>query len=261
MTSMGAGVRNCRSLVAPLLGMTFGLLTASPALGQTAPGELHIRRLLATPVGALPPMSMPMPASRDHNYWGLRLQSGYNRRHDAPDIRAVAAGIDLQWGGGSVFGITGGYQLSDCPQNEPDCGDNALFGARARLNIITGGPTVATLIGDYSATTTLGTEVGIGYAPGVRSLRNACTVDVGVPISVAMLQSVRLVSFFAPGVAWDVGCFEPSSPTGTSYLVGAGIGVQQLVHRAFDVNLGLQRIFRSGAGLQLGISFSYVRLP
>lgn len=204
---------------------------------------------------------MPMQASRGRNYWGLRLQGGHHHRTDAPDVSAIAAGVDLQWQGGSVFGITGGYQVSDCKPNDLDCGDHTLFGARARLNVITGGPTVAAMIGDYSATTTVGAEVGVGYAPGVKSLRNACTVDVGVPISVAMLQSVRLVSFLAPGLAWDVGCFGGSTAKGASALIGAGIGVQQLTHRAFDVSVGLQRILRGGAGLQLGVSFTYLRLP
>ena len=235
---------------------------ALPAYGQLGPGELHLRRLLATPIGGLPPVAMPMPASRDRNYWGFRLQAGRHRRDDTPDVRAVAAGLDLQWQGGSVAGITAGYQKPQCKPADVDCEDHLLFGARARLGLMSGGPTLAALIDDYSATTTLGAEFGVGYAPKVGSIGDACTVDVGMPISISMLQRVRVVSFLSPGFAWDVGCLRRSpSPTAASFVLGYGLGIQQLWSRGLDVNVGLQRIFRRGTGIQFGISFIYVKLP
>lgn len=244
------------SLILPL-----PVLLAQPAAAQTA-GELHLRRLLAVPLGALPPIAMLMPASRNHNYWVGRLQAGTQWENLVGDLAAVAAGIDLQWRGGSAFGVTAGYQIDDCEENVAGCDSHALFGARARFNIITGGPTVAAFVGDNSATTTLGTEIGLGYAPNAISGRNACAVDVGVPISISLFQRVRVLTFFTPGLAWDVRCVHAgSAASGASTFVGAGIGLQQLGHRGLDVSVGAQRIFRGGSGIQLGVNVTYVRLP
>jgi hypothetical protein len=46
-----------------------------------------------------------------------------------------------------------------------------------------------------------------------------------------------------------------------SFVLGYGLGIQQLWRRGLDVNMGLQRIFRDGTGIQFGISFIYVKLP
>lgn len=238
-----------------------GLLLSHSAAAQTV-GDIHLRRLIAVPVGALPPVAMLMPASRNHNYWVGRLQAGtqWHRREAKPS--AVAGSLDLQWRGGSVFGVTAGYQTPGCGQPVGDCPGHALFGARARFSLITGGPTFAALIGDYSATTTVGTEVGLGYAPNAIAGRNACAVDIGMPISISLFQKVRVVSFFSPALAWDVRCpLDGSVGAGASALAGAGIGFQQLGHRGIDVSFGAQRIFRRGAGLQLGVTVTYVRLP
>lgn len=237
------------------------LLFANTASAQAA-GELHLRRLLAVPLGALPPLAMLMPASRNHNYWVGRLQAGTQWQNVAGNLAAVGGGIDLQWRGGSAFGITAGYQVEDCRENVVGCASHALFGARARFNIITGGPTFAALIGDNSATTTVGTELGLGYAPDAISGRNACAVDVGMPISISLFQRVRVLTFVTPAIAWDVRCLlSGSAAAGASALVGAGIGLQQLGHRGLDVSIGAQRIFRSGSGIQLGVNVTYVRLP
>jgi hypothetical protein len=252
-----------RSAATNGLMIAFGaILIATPASGQYSPGELHLLRLLSTPIGGLPPVALPMPASRDRNYWGFRVQSGYHHRNNTPDVKAVAGGLDLQWRGGSVIGITGGWQFQDCEVGDVNCGNHLLFGARARVGLMSGGPTLAALIGDYSATTTLGAELGLGYAPGAKGLGDACSVDFGVPFSISALQNIRVVSFISPGVAWDVGCLRRSpSESAASFVLGYGLGVQQLLNRGLDVNVGVQRIFRKGTGIQLGISVIYIRLP
>src|SRR6202008_2514202 len=57
----------------------------------------------ATPIGALPPMPLPMPASRDQNYWGFRLQYGLrNERAGPEDLFAGAPGVDYRLRGGSL---------------------------------------------------------------------------------------------------------------------------------------------------------------
>lgn len=236
------------------------LLVARPAAAQSG-GEVHLRRLLGTPIGALPPVAILMPASRNHNYLVGRLQGGL-LLGSVGDRDAVGAGLDIQWRGGSSFGFTAGYQRNSCPVTT-DCPDHFMYGGRANFNIITGGPTFAALIGDASATTTLGTELGFGYAPNSFNERNACAFDVAVPISIAMFQAVRVVAFGAPGIAWDVRCPWPgSSPgIGASTLAKAGIGIQQLGARGLDVTIGAQQIFRTGAGTHFGISITYVRLP
>jgi hypothetical protein len=218
----------------------------------------------ATPIGALPPIALPMPASRDQNYWGARLQYGLRQERGGPeDLAAIAAGIDYQIRGGSILGLTGGYQWRQHCQTTTtiDCGGHTLWGARARFNLVTGGPTLAGLVGDESATSTLGTELGFGYAPGVAPGVNACAVDFGVPFSIAMLERIRLVTFVTPGAVWDVGCSSGTAPTNRSYFMGFGFGLQQLGFRGLDVHFGAQRVFRGATGLQYGISISWVRLP
>lgn len=241
-----------------LLGAALAAPCLLPAQGAQ---PLPIATEEATPIGAIPPMPLPMPASRDQNYWGFRLQYGErNERAGPEDLFAVAGGVDYQLRGGSIFGLTGGYQGRRNCQTTSSCG-HALFGARGRFNVFTGGPTVASIIGDESATTTLGTEVGFGYAPSVAPGVNACTVDAGVPFSIAMMQSVRVVTFVTPGMVWDVGCSSAQTSHNRSGFVGFGIGLQQLFVRGLDVNFGAQRIFRGATGLQFGISVSWVRLP
>jgi len=235
---------------------------AAPCIAHAQTGQpLPIATDEATPIGALPPMPLPMPASRDQNYWGLRLQLGQrNERAGPEDLFAVAGGVDYQLRGGSIFGLTGGYQRRQNCQSTTNCG-HALFGARGRFNVFTGGPTVASIIGDESATTTIGTEIGFGYAPRTSPGVNACTIDLGVPFSVAMLQKIRVVTFLTPGVVWNVDCSSEQTPGARSFLLGFGFGLQQLGVRGLDVNFGAQRIFRGATGLQFGLSVSWVRLP
>ena len=252
--------------------LVFGWTLIAPAIAhaQGSAEERAILRLGATPSGALPPIALPMPASRNHHYWGGRFQTGYRGQTGGADLLAVAGGIDLQYRGGSTLGVTAGYQKQDCELTNPDCGRHALFGARSRINLFTGGPGVGGLFGDYSATTTLGTEIGVGYAPEVLPGMPACTLDLGLPISLSMLQGVRhiptlggvrFVSFVTPGVVWDVDCSSEDNPTRPSYLTGFGIGLQQWGDRSLDVYLGVQRIFRGASGFQVGITITYVRLP
>ncbi|MGH7482396.1 MAG: hypothetical protein ACRELV_09590 [Longimicrobiales bacterium] len=230
---------------------------STPARAQIEAPGLGLADVEATPIGALPPMALPMPASRNHNYWVFRVQAGHRRGRAGPDLLAIAGGIDLQWRGGSIFGVTGGYQTGDCES----CEGHLLFGARGRFNVLTGGPTIGALIGDYSATSTLGAELGFGWAPDAKAGLDVCTVDVGVPLSLAMLQRVRLVSYISPGAVLEVDCSTDPGPKRTDFMLSAGIGVQQLGLPGLDVYLGAQKAFRSGTGYQFGISVMYVRLP
>jgi hypothetical protein len=250
-------------MTARIWGFLVGIAVAEPWSAQAqSPASRPVLTVEATPVGALPPIALPMPASRDHNYWGLRLQTGHRRERGPEDLFAVAGGIDYQVRGGSIFGVTGGYQWrQNCDAATSDCGGHSLFGARARFNFLTGGPTIAGLFGDDAATSTLGTELGFGYAPSVTQGVNACTVDVGVPLSIAMLERIRLVTFVTPGIVWDVDCSSEDTPRNRSYLLGFGLGLQQLGFRGLDVHVGMQRIFRGTTGVQFGVSVTWVRLP
>jgi len=240
-----------------------GIALAMPGVTWAqSPAPLPVLTVEATPIGALPPVALPMPASRDHNYWGLRLQTGNRRQRGPEDLFAVAGGIDYQVRGGSIFGVTGGYQWrQNCDAATSDCGGHSLFGARARFNFLTGGPTIAGLFGDDAATSTLGTELGFGYAPSVTPGVNACTLDVGVPFSIAMLERIHLVTFVTPGIVWDLDCSSEDTPRNRSYLLGFGLGLQQLAFRGLDVHVGMQRIFRGTTGVQFGVTVTWVRLP
>jgi len=127
--------------------------------------------------------------------------------------------------------------------------------------VLTAGPTIATLWGDNDATSTVGTEVGFGYAPKIAPRLNACTIDLGLPLSIATLERLHLVSFVTPGVAWDMDCSGSNTAGQTNYFLGFGLGVQQLGLRGLDVHVGAQRMFRGATGLQFGVSISWVRLP
>ena len=242
-----------------LVAMTgFAACTSSAGAQER---EIHILSVQATPIGALPPISLPMPASRNHHYWGFRFQTGIRSGSGGADLKAYAGGLDLQYKGGSTFGVTAGYQTGDCGASQGDCKSHMMFGARTRINLFTGGPTIASAFGDPSATSTLGTEVGFGWAPHVLPNLSACTVDFGMPFSVAMLERVRLVTYLTPGVVWDIDCSDEGAASRASFLTGLGVGLQQLGHRGFDVYVGFQKIFLGQTGYQFGISASYVHLP
>lgn len=250
-----------RSISPPCVAwLAVAALSAAGLREAGAQTDLHILAIQATPIGALPPMALPMPASRNHHYWGFRLQTG-RRTGSGGNLTAVAAGLDLQYRGGSSLGVTAGYQTGDCGAPERDCSSHALFGVKTRINLFTGGPTVAAIFGDNSATSTIGTEIGIGYAPNVATDFAACTLDVGMPFSVAMLERVRLVTFVTPGVVWDIDCSDEAAGGQMSYLTGFGFGLQQLGHRGFDIYFGVQKIFLGRTGYQFGISATFVRLP
>ena len=236
---------------------------SSPRLARAqAPQSLPVMGVEATPIGALPPIALPMPASRDNSYWGLRLQTGQRRERGQEDLLAVAVGVDYQVSGGSIFGVTAGHQWrQNCQPSTRDCSGHGLFGARARFNLVTGGSTIAGILGDDAATSTLGTELGFGYAPSVTSGVNACTLDAGMPFSIAMLERIRLVTFVTPGIVWDVNCSSDNTPRLRSYLLGFGLGLQQLGFRGLDVHVGAQRIFRGTTGMQFGVSITWIRLP
>ncbi|MFL5572384.1 MAG: hypothetical protein ACJ78R_02610 [Gemmatimonadaceae bacterium] len=246
----------------PLLALAIITAQPFPLPAQTL-ATLPIRAFEATPIGALPPIALPMPASRDQSYWGLRFQVGERRERGGPeDLFAIAGGIDYQLRGGSIFGLTGGYQSrQNCNAAVSDCRGHTLFGARARFNVMTSGPTLAAIWGDNDATTTVGTELGFGYAPRITPDLNACTIDLGLPLSIATLERVHLVSFVTPGIVWDMDCSGARTPGQTNYFFGFGLGLQQLGFRGLDVHVGAQRMFRGESGLQFGVSVSWVRLP
>ena len=114
---------------------------------------------------------------------------------------------------------------------------------------------------DGILTNITGTELGFGYAPNANSGDNACTLDLGVPLSIAMLERLHLVAFLTPGVVWELDCSGGDMQPQRSYLLGFGLGLQQLGFRGLDVHVGMQRMFRGATGVQFGVSVSWIRLP
>jgi hypothetical protein len=245
------------SLVAVL-----ALLIPQATRAQATDTELQILRWISVPVTALPPIGLPMPASRNHSYLIGRLQSGYRKGPGGTAMPSVAGGIDLQYKGGSILGITGGYQKRDCGVLGESCGGHALFGVNSQINLVTGGSMFAALLRDNSATSTLGLSMGFGYAPKVANDMNACAIDVGVPFSVAKRrQRPRLVGYVTPGVVWDFNCGSSGPKSTKSYRTDFGVALQQVGNRSFDIYLGMQKIFRGRTGFLTGLSLTYVRLP
>lgn len=235
----------------------------SIARAQASDTELKLLRLLATPIGALPPIALPMPASRNNNYWISRIQSGFRKGPSGTSLPAVAGGLDFQFRGGSIYGLTAGYQKRDCGIPGTECGGHALFGARAQINVMTGGAALSGLLHDNSTTSTFGTEFGVGFAPSVQPGLNACTIDFGIPFSVAKRrQRPRVVGFLKPGIIWDFSCGGSKNPSSEkSYFTDFGFGLQQVGNRSLDIYIGMQKMYRARTGFQLGATFTYVRLP
>ena len=239
----------------------FAVLAAATSAAAQLPVRGQLLSAEATPIGALPPLAMPMPASRNHNYWGIRLQAGHRIGRNGDNVLSLAGGLDLQWRGGSIFGATAGYQQQLCePIVGEDCAAHLMLGLRGRFNILTSGPSLGAMFNDYSANTTIAAELGFGIAPSVAPSANACTIDFGLPLSISFLQRVRLVPFLTPGYVWDVDCSSGGLANGGRFFTGFGIGLQQLAARGLDVHLGFQKIFEGDTGFQLGLSVMYVRL-
>ena len=243
-------------------GVGVALLLPCAVHAQATDAELARLRLLGVPVTALGSLSLPMPASRNHNYFIGRLQSGLRKGPSGDQMPAFAAGIDLQYRGGSVFGVTGGYQKRDCGTLGSGCGGHAMFGVRSQINLMTGGSIFAGLLHDNSATSTLGTEIEFDYAPKIADDMNACAVDVGLPFSVAKRrQRPRLVAYVTPGVIWDFNCGSSGPPSRNTWKTDFGLALQQVGNRSFDIYFGMQKLYRGKTGFQTGLSFTYVRSP
>jgi hypothetical protein len=237
------------------------LLLPCAAHAQTD-SELARLRLLGVPVTALGPLSLPMPASRNHSYFIGRLQSGFREGPSGDQMPAFAAGVDFQYRGGSILGVTGGFQRRDCGTLGSGCGGHAMFGIRSQINLVTGGSLFAGLLRDNSATNTLGTEIEFDYAPKVAGDMNACAIDLGLPLSVAKRrQRPRLVGYVTPGIIWDFNCGSSGPPSRNTWKTDFGLALQQVGNRSFDIYFGMQKLYRGKTGFQTGLSFTYVRLP
>jgi hypothetical protein len=237
-------------------------LVPSLAGAQASDANLSVLRLLSVPVTALPPIALPMPASRNHSYWIGRLQTGMRRGPGGDAIPAIGGGVDFQYRGGSIIGATVGYQKRDCGIVGTDCGGHAMFGVRSQIGLVTGGSIFAGLLNDNSATSTLGTEFGFGYSPKVSGDMNACAIDFGIPFSVAKRrQRPRLVAFVSPGAIWEYTSGSGGPTSRKSYKTDFGLALQQVGNRSIDIYLGMQKIFRAETGFQTGLSLTIVRLP
>jgi hypothetical protein len=240
------------------------IVCVSPAIArsQAPDAELELLRLLSVPITALPPVSLPMPASRNHNYFIGRFQAGYREGPGGRAMPAFAGGVDFQYQGGSIVGITAGYQKRDCGITGVDCGGHPIFGIKSQINLMTGGSKFAGLLHDNSTTSTLGTEFGFGYSPKIAGNMNACAIDFGVPFSIAKRrQRPRLVGYLSPGIIWDFTCGSGGPRATKTYKTDFGLALQQVGNRSFDIYFGMQKLYRGRTGFQTGLSFSYVRLP
>jgi len=246
-----------------LLIAIIGVASVAPASAkaQVSQDALEILRLYATPIGALPAISLPMPAGRNRSNLIARVQTGYRKGPSGTSLPATAVGLDLQYRGGSVVGVTAGYQKRDCIIVE-SCGWHPMVGARAQINIITGGSTLAKLLRDNSTTSTFGAEIGAGYAPHLTDSTRACSLDMGLPFSIAKRrEQPRLVAYITPGIVWDTNCGSSGIPRDHSYFTGLGFGFQQIASRSLDVYFGFQKVYRVHTGYEIGVSVTYVKLP
>ena len=133
------------------LALIFVIASAPPITAHAqSDGDLARLRLLGVAATALGPISLPMPASRNHNYFIARLQSGFREGPSGDQMPAFAGGLDFQYRGGSTIGITGGYQRRDCGTVGAGCGGHAMFGIKSQINLVTGGSLFAGLLKDIA---------------------------------------------------------------------------------------------------------------
>jgi hypothetical protein len=60
---------------------------------------------------------------------------------------------------------------------------------------------------------------------------------------------------------WDSNCGSGTLVKDHTYFTGFGFGFQQVTNRSLDVYFGFQKVFRRRTSNEIGITFSYVKLP
>lgn len=220
-------------------------LSATPALAQgpDAQDAIAAVALMATPIGALPPLAtgrIDAGAGTSWNFAYGRMSLG-----EGESRNGFAAGVDLGFGRARL-GVQVGYNTYSIENSKSDL----MAGLRL------GTPLVSSNFGKSTMSLGLETQVGWGQLKGEPVDFTAYSLTAGVPLSLAINSgSVKFIPFVTP--AFGVGALraDGQSENGTRFLMGGGMGVG--FANGMGLNLGAQRIFIDGGETQWGLGFTY----
>jgi hypothetical protein len=246
-------------------------LLASRSLGAQST-EVGLTRTLAsiasTPLGALTPVGPVMATSRDDALlFGLRLQYGSRALPEGGSLTAYGLTSNLQIQGGALISGTLGYQTGDAEIcNESSCdAHRAMAGVRYSKNVVTTRPFLRVpFFTENDATGTAALEFGGGWGDSGFGEKQHWTADITVPLSLAVGQYVRVVTFATPAFAMAWGTTERRWSRGQRFLIGGGVTAQEIGRligvTGLDATLAFQRAFSPG-GTTLGATVSWMHVP
>ena len=224
--------------------------------------------IASTPVGALTPVGPVMATIRDDTLlFGLRLQYGMRRLPLRRSLTSYALTTNVQIQGGPLVSGTFGYQQGDAAIcSELSCDAHRLMaGLRYSGNLVTTRPFLRVpFFTDNDATGTAALEFGGGWANAGFGEKQHWTADVTVPLSLAVGQKIRVVTFATPAVVVAWGTTDRRWSRGQRFLVGGGVTAQEIGQlvgvTGLDLTFALQRAF-SRYGTTFGATVSWMRLP
>jgi len=255
-----------------VMGLVFLSLLISPTLGAQSTGSGMGRTLAAiasTPLGALTPVGPVMATSRDDTLlFGFRLLYGTRALAERRSLTSYGFTTNLQIQGGALFSGTIGYQRGDaaiCVDPSSCDARRLMAGIRYSGNLVTTRPFLRVpFFTDNDASGTAALEFGAGWANKGFGEKQHWTGDVTVPLSLAVGQRVRIVTFAAPTVVMAWGTTDRRWSRGQRVLLGGGITGQEIGQllgvTGLDLTIALQRAF-SPFGTTLGATVSWTLAP
>lgn len=259
------------TVIAGLVSLASFTALASERLGaQTTPTGLArtLAAIASTPLGALTPVGPLMATSGDDALlFGFRLQYGSRALPEQRSLTSYGLTTKMQIQGGALIAGTVGYQRADADIcTESSCEAHRwMAGIRYSNNLVTTRPFVRVpFFTENDATGTAALELGAGWANNGFGERPHWTADVTVPLSLAVGQSIRVVTFATPTLAVAWGTTERRWSRGQRFLLGGGVTAQEVGQliglTGLDLTVALQRAF-SPYGTTLGATISWMHVP
>jgi len=269
--------RNLGRACAIAASAAFALLPSQRLAAQATPVDsqrtnVGLTRTLAaiasTPLGALTPVGPVMATSRDDTLlFGFRIAYGTRALPAKRSLTAYALTTDVQIQGGALISGTLGYQRGDaeiCDASSCDA-HRVMAGLRYSKNVVTTRPFLRVpFFTDNDASGTAALEFGAGWANKGFGEKQHWTADMTVPLSLAVGQKVRLVTFATPTVVMAWGTTQRRWSRGQRVMLGGGVTAQEVGQwvglTGLDVTFALQRAFSPG-GTTLGATVSWMHVP
>jgi hypothetical protein len=230
-----------------VLTVAFAIAIASPAPAQSADASAYAA-LLATPVGALPPMLSNAMLGRPAVLPSLALQYGHISFRNAT-ANTFGGQLAIPLLARASIGVDAAYQNYSCPN--ANCDGHFLGGLSAQVRL------ADLALGSYAdvARITVGFdgEAGLGKSSG----DNAYSLTAGVPIAlVSGPPTIRVAPFITPGIGYGHLSGDTTSTGGARFILGAGI-VFQSTMTGLGVHIGVQKVFITNGDTMLGVALTY----